>query len=570
MIRFPNPGSDINQLINIFKLLYTNLSTSRSFDLNNMADIMVNANVASSSGYIGLQALAKSYEHTDASRNPLYNQSKMYAEVYRLLGWIVSGEDAALSFSFTFLGIHVATAGDDSSKLFEQSLLGISYPNKILDVKFDDVNRPFVSILQIASSLGGEICRDEILIGPMSVSDGYNQDQIETVVEKINNIRSTKKYFNLEQSLENLTEELRITKTTARNYTRFVISSLVFSGWFTKEISYMYGSKKDFLKITEKGNRLVAWLEDAASIDARELSNHTLETSQSISKLGILQMLKRADFLVDHELSDMQKEKDVAKKKYGAENILFSPYQYFDSRSIRELLPEYELEVGDEKVDFSVGEASARRYVFKSSKEVELVDASESKIKSNKAASTLLEKLRESADNIDIAVNSMNNTIVSMKQADFYPFVAELFQIILASDARAPQAGVNNERFDVIIPNTEYSIPVEVKSPTEEMMISVKAIRQAVENKVVMVSRYSTPYPTHFDISTFAVGYTIPNERSDVYRLIEDIYSAYKINVAIADTATLISAAYYCLLNKKSYQISDFMNVRGVINFANL
>ena len=570
MIRFPNPGSDINQLINIFKLLYTNLSASRSFDLNNMADIMVNANVASSSGYIGIQALARSYEHTDSSRNPLYNQSKMYAEVYRLLGWIVSGEDAALSFNFTFLGIHVATAGDDSGKLFEQSLLGISYPNKILDVKFNDINRPFVSILQTASSLGNEICRDEILIGPMSLSNGYNQDQVEAVVERINSIRLTRKYSNLEQSLENLTKELNITKTTARNYTRFVISSLVFCGWFTKETSYIYGSKKDFLQLTPKGNRIVAWLETTVSVDARELSSYTQEISQSISKLGLLQMLKRADFLVEQELSDMQKEKDVARDKYGTEEVLFSPYQYFDSQSIQELLPEYELEVGDEKVDFSVGEANARRYVFKSSKEVELIDASKNEARHNKAASTLLNTLKESGDNVDVATKRMNDTIVSMKQVDFYPFVAELFQIILASDARAPQAGVNNERFDVIIPNSEYSIPVEVKSPTEEMMISVKAIRQAVENKVVMVSRYGTPYPTHFDISTFAVGYTIPNERSDVYRLIEDIYSTYKINVAIADTATLISAAYYCLLNEKSYQISDFMNVRGVINFANL
>jgi len=570
MIRFPNPGSDINQLINIFKLLYTNLSASSSFDLNNMADIMVNANVASSSGYIGMQALAKSYEHTDASRNPLYNQSKMYAEVYRLLGWIVSGEDAALSFNFTFLGIHVATAGDESGKLFEQSLLGISYPNQILDVKFSDVNRPFVSILQISSLLGGEICRDEILIGAMSLSNGYKQDQIEAAVERIKNIRSTRKYSSLELSLEKLTTELSITKTTARNYTRFVISSLVFCGWFTKEASYIYGSKKDFLKLTAKGNRLVSWLENAVSVDAKELSSQTQETIQSISRLGMLQMLKRADFIVDQELSEMQEERNMVIQKYRTEEVLFSPYQYYDSRNIREILPEYELDIGDEKVDFSVGEANARRYIFKSSKEVELVDASGSKIRHNKAASILLDMLNESAGNVDVAAKRINETIASMKQADFYPFVAELFQVILASDARAPQAGVNNERFDVIIPNGEYSIPVEVKSPTEEMMISVKAIRQAVENKIVMVSRYSTPYPTHFDISTFAVGYTIPNERSDVYRLIEDIYSAYKINVAIADTATLISAAYHCLLNKKSYKISDFMNVRGVINFANL
>lgn len=568
MIRFPNPGSDINQMIDIFKLLYANLSTANSFDLNNMADIMVSANVASSSGYIGMQALEKSYEHTDSSRNPLYNQAKMYAEVYRLLGWMVSGEDAALNFKFTFLGVHIATAGDDSSKLFEQCLLGISYPNKILDVKFKDINKPFVSIIRVASLLGGEICRDEILIGPMNVPNGYDPDQIKNIIKIITSIRSTKKYSNLEQSLKRLTQELNISINTARNYTRFVISSLVFCGWMDKCTSFIYGEKKDFLRITPKGRELASWLDNVSSINTTSLVNVKKENLQRISKLGILQMLKRADFVVDHELLGIQKDTGADKDIFGSEEILFSPYQYFDSLSIKEILPEYELETGDEQVDFSVGKANVHRYTFESSKTVSLIETSEQK--RNRTKHLLLELLEKSANDISSAITKMNELAINMKQSDFYPFIADLFQIILASDARAPQAGVNNERFDVIIPNNKFSIPVEVKSPTEEIMLSVKAIRQALENKVVMMSRYRTPYPTEFGVSTIAVGYNIPNERSDVYRLIEDIYNSYGINIAIANTEMLTSAAYYCLLNKKNYQITDFLNVRGVINFANI
>ena len=91
-----------------------------------------------------------------------------------------------------------------------------------------------------------------------------------------------------------------------------------------------------------------------------------------------------------------------------------------------------------------------------------------------------------------------------------------------------------------------------------------------MENKVVLLSRYNQHYPTIPEISTFAVGYNIPNERSDVYKLIEDIHSVYGINIAIADIGILLSAAYYCLLNNKNYLISDFSDVRGVINFADL
>lgn len=568
MIRFPNPGSDINQMINIFKLLYANLANAESFDLNNMADVMVSGNVASSSGYIGALALEKSYERKDTSRNPLYNQAKMYAEVYRLLGWIVSSEDAALRFNFTFLGIHVASAGDSSGKLFEQCLLGVNYPNKILDVKFQDINKPFISMLRMAVLLDGEICRDEILIGPMDLSNGYNPEEINYAVNKIKDIRSTKKYSNLESELKKRADQLGITTVTLKNYTRFVIASLQYCGWFIKIKSNTYGPKKDFLKITPKGTKLISWIDDIASINGSALLEKEQSTISAVSKISFLQMLKRADFLVDEELSSIEAEMDETVEIFGKREVLFSPYQYFDKLSIKDALPDYETDIGDKIIDFSVGRSATDSYTFKSDKQISSVHTDNTK--RNGAKNKLLETLKACKSDTHDAITAMNNEIITMKQSDFYPFVAELFQIIFGLDARAPQAGVNNERFDVIIPDKKFSIPGEVKSPTEEMMLSVKAIRQALENKVVMLSRYSQHYPTTHETSTFAVGYNIPNERSDVYKLIEDIHSVYGINIAIADMSILLSAAYYCLLNDNNYLISDFVDVRGVISFANL
>lgn len=568
MIRFPNPGSDINQLISIFKLLYTSLSTAKSFNLDNMASVMANANVASSSGYIGSQALERSYEHTDNSRNPMYNQAKMYAEVYRVLGWIVSGENAALEFSFTYLGIHVATAGDNSGKLFEQCLLGINYPNRILDVKFKDINKPFLSFLYTADELDGIICRDEILIGPMNLSNSGDASEFNQSIAVIKSLRSTNRYSSLDSHLKDLTKSLGISEVTAKNYTRFVISSLKFTGWFSEVESDVYGTRKTFLGLTPKGRDLLIQLESTKSISGDEISTMDETKIRTISKIGFLQMLKRADFLVDNELSAMSDEQKLIENEYGHSEILFSPYQYFDKLSITKILPEFELDTGDEKVDFSVGKSDSKNYTFESAKSVGLLDKESSKHSRTKAK--LLDTLAEANNNTSLAVSAVDSLAINMKQSEFYPFVADLFQIILDSEARAPQAGVNNERFDVIIPDSEYSIPAEVKSPTEEMMLSVKAIRQAVENKVVLLSRYTQHYPTQLNISSFAVGFNIPNERSDVYRLIEDIYNTYSINVSIVDVRTLVTAAYYCLANKKSYKISDFKDVRGVMSFANL
>ena len=104
------------------------------------------------------------------------------AELFRFLGWITS-RDKALNFNFTYLGLHVALSGEGAKSLFEQCLLGIEYSNHILDVKFSDVNKPFVNMLIFAKNLDGKIHRDEILLGPMNLSDGYDAKEIKQKID---------------------------------------------------------------------------------------------------------------------------------------------------------------------------------------------------------------------------------------------------------------------------------------------------------------------------------------------------------------------------------------------------
>ena len=155
-----------------------------------------------------------------------------------------------------------------------------------------------------------------------------------------------------------------------------------------------------------------------------------------------------------------------------------------------------------------------------------------------------------------------------MKQTEFYPLIASLLGYIFNRDAFAPSAGNNNMRYDVMIPDIKYSIPVEVKSPTEEEMLSVKAIRQALENKILLLAR--KPYQTTYEMCSIACGYHVPNDRSDVYKLIEEIYETYKINIAILDVKTLIEAAFYCVKTNSYYDVEAFIGKRGVIKFENI
>ena len=109
MIRFPNPGSDIDSFIRIFQILHSELNDKSYFTLDDMSEKLTNKNLVSSQGYMGEEALKRSVRK-DRSRDPVYNQSKMYAELYRILGWVQSDENKRLNFVFTYLGDHMANA----------------------------------------------------------------------------------------------------------------------------------------------------------------------------------------------------------------------------------------------------------------------------------------------------------------------------------------------------------------------------------------------------------------------------------------------------------------------------
>src|SRR5437667_12624448 len=102
MIRFANPGSDIDGFTRIFQALVDALEARQPFSLDDMSAALVDKGMATSSGFMGPEALERSTRE-NRSLDPLYNQSKMYSELFRLLGWIHPSPERRLSFTFTWL-----------------------------------------------------------------------------------------------------------------------------------------------------------------------------------------------------------------------------------------------------------------------------------------------------------------------------------------------------------------------------------------------------------------------------------------------------------------------------------
>lgn len=134
MIRFRNPGTQYTTQVQVFKELYKEYKDAPSFDLDDMATTITKTKLMTAYGYAGDAALALSNTENDSLNSTKMN-AKMYAEVFRLLGWIASADSGSYPLVFTYIGEHAALA-DDVLPLYEQCVLGINNPQEIMDVTY--------------------------------------------------------------------------------------------------------------------------------------------------------------------------------------------------------------------------------------------------------------------------------------------------------------------------------------------------------------------------------------------------------------------------------------------------
>ena len=108
MIRIPNPGSDIDGFIRIFREIHPLLGAKIIFGIDDISKALIATTNVTAQGAIGQEALRRS-TRKNRSLDPIYNQSKMYSELYRSHGWIHS-TDSSLTFCMTPLGHQIGRA----------------------------------------------------------------------------------------------------------------------------------------------------------------------------------------------------------------------------------------------------------------------------------------------------------------------------------------------------------------------------------------------------------------------------------------------------------------------------
>lgn len=105
MIRFRNPGTQYATHIHIIKQLYNRVGGQAHFNLEDMAIAITQAKLMTAYGYSGEEAIKLSKTEQDSMNSTLMNV-KMYAELFRMLGWIAPYEENS-SYPLALSLIHI-------------------------------------------------------------------------------------------------------------------------------------------------------------------------------------------------------------------------------------------------------------------------------------------------------------------------------------------------------------------------------------------------------------------------------------------------------------------------------
>lgn len=567
MLRFRNPGTQYNTQIQVIKQLYANLKNQASFTLEDMAVVIAQGKLMTAYGYAGDDALRLSNTEQESMNSALMN-AKMYAEVFRMLGWVTPYSNRSYPLVFTYIGIHVATSTGDCSRLYEQCVLGINNPTEFSDrMSYNERVRFFKCALRSFIDLGGIMYKHELCLGPMSVND-MNEPEYQAMINRIKAIRGDHK--RLTAAFSDLADSLGMKPTPVDNCTRLPIAFMKACN-FVESINTksLYGKSLSCLRITQHGVDVYNNICQMKDIRLDEFQSYEKNLQLSLIRLGIYSMLIRSGYDLSSVSAQIVADKQICSSIIGQQEILFSPCQTIR----RELI--------EEALGIHLGTGASSRYsidAFGSSvadrDALSRIETWALNISQTAASSLLIEN--EDIDFInkvnhlsDLGFNSRQiveklfDEAISFTQTRFYPLIATLFKV-MGFKCHFSRPGDNGARWDAIIEDNTRSIPIEIKSPTEEEHLSIKAIRQALENKIILLSRKT--YVTSPDVTTLAVGYFMPNERADVIRLIADFKAAYGYRIGVLDLKSLLSIAVSILVDGKGFDTEKLYYLEGMMN----
>jgi hypothetical protein len=335
ILRFPNPGSDFHKLVETFCVIYSAQDAAIPFDLDSAVRALIDARQVSSQGAVGEEALKRS-TRPDRSRDPLYNQLKMYSELYRMLGWL-HPVSKRLIFQTTPLSDYICKGASRplparTAALVRECLLGICFPNPNTENKGIDHMRPFPFLLKLMGELDGLITRHEMILGLLATTDDLSSKSLPAAVKRIKAVRGNR--IRLLKEVGKIVGGIQV--NTAENYTRFPVGVLEdpIVKWATSEMHPdLYDVPVRVLRLTSTGLEQLDWLEKTADVREHELESFGAKERAHFSFAMAYRMVERAGHNIGPVLKLVQNAEKKAKAIFGSlgvssgDSVLYSPFQ---------------------------------------------------------------------------------------------------------------------------------------------------------------------------------------------------------------------------------------------------
>lgn len=570
MLRFRNPSVQYSTQVQVMRVLYESLGRQASFSLEDMAAVIARSRLMTAYGYAGDAALNLS--HTSRSSiNSVQMNAKMYAEVFRMLGWMTPYGRSSYPLVFTYIGLHVGSCTGSCSRLYEQCALGINNPTEISDrVRYSERVRIIKCILRAMIDLGGVMYKHELCIGPMSIADDDNDDTYHSMIVQIESLRGN--IDNLKSAFANLATELGVSEVTVDNCTRLPVAILMNCGYAeTCTTSALYGQSQRCLRITPHGMETYEELRRMKDLRLEEFNRYDADEQASLIRIGVYSMLQRSGYDISSVEGQLSDDNERCSAILGHRDLLFSPYQTIRRQAIEEALG-IRMGCGDDREHATgVPDPALSERETVSETQVWSLDVSAGPAAellsepADIAFLTMVEGLHAAGESSHAIVDELFELNATARRATFYPLIATLFRV-MGFRCQPSRPGDNGARWDAIIDDPRRSVPIEIKSPSEEQYLSVKAIRQALENKIVLLSRRT--YITDAATTTLAVGYYMPNERAEVARLIQDVRLTYGYRIGVIDLKTLLSAAVSTLIEHRGLDRERLYLLEGLVTIS--
>lgn len=328
MLRFRNPGSNIETQIQIFQALYSALKSKPHFNLVDMERVMAEISLVTAYGYAGDQALAITSKRSDSLNSTKMNM-KMYAEVFRMLGWIApANRGKSYPVRFTLIGACAGNSNfEGAASLAEEALMGFVNPAEINhNVKYTERVRFYPLVLRTLRKLDGIMYKHELCLGPMSCDDN-EEDSFEAMIARLKSLRGDAS--RLSDAFGNLAQELNMTRQSVDNSTRLPIGLLSGLGWIENGVKNksLYNKSLTCFRINEKGSaRLDEYL---AMTDLRldDFQSLRPDLQEPAIRVGAYSMLERAGFDVDSVSEVREADADALESLLDGKELIFSPYQ---------------------------------------------------------------------------------------------------------------------------------------------------------------------------------------------------------------------------------------------------